>query len=191
MSSPAISLQLSQKVRPFKHRLNVKPSWLNCNMNTLGCGNVNMNVIRFLGAILAASKVLIMICDGQMVKESFIFLYLFYAGVQLCLAFVIVLLLCCFLQMMLSCWLHQAKTFSVFWGGLLSEAAGMRFSTSKAEAMIVKQKKKVSCPLQIEAETYPKWMSFSMLGSCSRVRDGWMEHEIDRRSSSNPVDVRV
>ncbi|KAI3367334.1 hypothetical protein L3Q82_008372 [Scortum barcoo] len=36
----------------------------------------------------------------------------------------------CFLQMMLSCWLHQARTFSMYWSRFAAEceAAGMRIS---------------------------------------------------------------
>ncbi|KAI3362173.1 hypothetical protein L3Q82_012491, partial [Scortum barcoo] len=56
----------------------------------------------------------------------------------------------CFLQMMLSCWLHQARTFSMYWGGFAAEceAAGMRISTSKSEAMVL-DRKRVVCPLRV------------------------------------------
>ncbi|KAI3362936.1 hypothetical protein L3Q82_011616, partial [Scortum barcoo] len=44
------------------------------------------------------------------------------------------------------------------------EAAGMRISTSKSEAMVL-DRKRVACPL--------KWRSSSISGSCSRVRERW------------------
>ncbi|KAJ0002649.1 hypothetical protein NQD34_007798 [Periophthalmus magnuspinnatus] len=51
------------------------------------------------------------------------------------------------------------------------EAAGMKISTSKSEAMVL-DRKKVVCPLWVESPCL-KWRSSSILGSCSRVRDGW------------------
>ncbi|GAA6103504.1 uncharacterized protein LOC122141275, partial [Tachysurus ichikawai] len=50
------------------------------------------------------------------------------------------------------------------------EVAGMRISTSKSEAMVL-SRKKVACPLQVGRSL--KWRSLSILGSCSRVREGW------------------
>ncbi len=51
------------------------------------------------------------------------------------------------------------------------EAAGMRISTSKSEAMVISWKN-VACPLQVGGE-FLKWSSLRILGSCSRVREGW------------------
>ncbi|KAI3355548.1 hypothetical protein L3Q82_018375 [Scortum barcoo] len=53
------------------------------------------------------------------------------------------------------------------------EAAGMRISTSKSEAMVL-DRKRVACPLQGECErSCLKWRSSSISGSCSRVRERW------------------
>ncbi|KAI3371194.1 hypothetical protein L3Q82_023826, partial [Scortum barcoo] len=55
-----------------------------------------------------------------------------------------------FCRMMLSCWLHQTRTFSMYWRRRLQsecEAAGMRISTSKSEAMVL-DRKRVACPLR-------------------------------------------
>ncbi|KAI3364636.1 hypothetical protein L3Q82_011416 [Scortum barcoo] len=78
------------------------------------------------------------------------------------------------LAMMLSCWLHQARTFSVYWGGLQQkcEAAGMRISTSKSEAMVL-DRKRVACPLRVGGEVLPQVEEFKYLGvlftrRCSR-----------------------
>ncbi|KAI3376767.1 hypothetical protein L3Q82_000364 [Scortum barcoo] len=60
------------------------------------------------------------------------------------------------------------------------EAAGMRISTSKSEAMVL-DRKRVVCPLQGWVErSCLKWRSSSISGSCSRVRER-SEREIDRR----------
>ncbi|KAI3363659.1 hypothetical protein L3Q82_001288 [Scortum barcoo] len=71
----------------------------------------------------------------------------------------------CFLQMMLSCWLHQTRTFSMYWSGLQPkcEAAGMRISTSKSEAMVLDWKR-VACPLQVGGEVLPQVEEFKYLG---------------------------
>ncbi|KAI3360319.1 hypothetical protein L3Q82_014632 [Scortum barcoo] len=50
------------------------------------------------------------------------------------------------------------------------EAAGMRISTSKSEAMVL-DRKRVACPLQVGGESCLKWRSSSISGSCSRVRE--------------------
>ncbi|KAI3366340.1 hypothetical protein L3Q82_000504 [Scortum barcoo] len=60
------------------------------------------------------------------------------------------------------------------------EAAGMRISTSKSEAMVL-DRKRVACPLRVKVErSCLKWRSSSISGSCSRVRERWSV-EIDRR----------
>ncbi|KAI3351342.1 hypothetical protein L3Q82_005883 [Scortum barcoo] len=51
------------------------------------------------------------------------------------------------------------------------EAAGMRISTSKSEAMVL-DRKRVACPLSRWVErSCLKWRSSSISGSCSRVRE--------------------
>ncbi|MDG2555341.1 reverse transcriptase domain-containing protein [Vibrio parahaemolyticus] len=52
------------------------------------------------------------------------------------------------------------------------EAAGMRISTSKSEAMVL-SRKRVDCPLQVGGRSFLRWRSLSISGSCSRVRVGW------------------
>ncbi|KAI3355488.1 hypothetical protein L3Q82_018326 [Scortum barcoo] len=76
----------------------------------------------------------------------------------------------CFLRMMLSCWLHQARTFSsMCWERFAAEceAAGMRISTSKSEAMVLdREKGGVPSPGGVERSCL-KWRSSSISGSCS------------------------
>ncbi|KAI3358259.1 hypothetical protein L3Q82_003257 [Scortum barcoo] len=83
--------------------------------------------------------------------------------------------------MMLSCWLHQARTFSVYWRRFAAEceAAGMRISTSKSEAMVL-DRKRVACPLQVGGEVLPQVEEFKYLGVLF-TSEGKMEREIDRR----------
>ncbi|KAK3526284.1 hypothetical protein QTP70_022683 [Hemibagrus guttatus] len=83
------------------------------------------------------------------------------------------------LQMMLSCWLLQAWTYSMHWGVLQCEAAGIRVSTSKSEAMVLDWKK-VACTLQVGGEFLPQveelkylWVLFTS--------EGRMDCEIHRR----------
>ncbi|TWW80691.1 hypothetical protein D4764_01G0005060 [Takifugu flavidus] len=52
------------------------------------------------------------------------------------------------------------------------EAAGMKISTSKSEAMVL-NRKKVECLLRVKEEIRPKWRSSSTSGSCSGVREEW------------------
>ncbi|KAI3373757.1 hypothetical protein L3Q82_022339 [Scortum barcoo] len=54
------------------------------------------------------------------------------------------------------------------------EAAGMRISTSKSEAMVL-DRKRVACPLRVGGEVLPQVEEFKYLG------EGKMEREIDRR----------
>ena len=55
------------------------------------------------------------------------------------------------------------------------EAAGMKMSTSKSEAMVL-TRRKADCLLQVGGgRSCPKWRSSSTLGSCSRVRGKWSE----------------
>ncbi|KAI3365879.1 hypothetical protein L3Q82_000865 [Scortum barcoo] len=83
--------------------------------------------------------------------------------------------------MMLSCWLHQARTFSMYWSRFAAEceAAGMRISTSKSEAMVL-DRKRVACPLRVGGEVLPQVEEFKYLGVLF-TSEGKMEREIDRR----------
>ncbi|KAI3375386.1 hypothetical protein L3Q82_021872 [Scortum barcoo] len=87
----------------------------------------------------------------------------------------------CFLRMMLS-WLassgqdlqHVLKRFAAE-----CEAAGMRISTSKSEAMVL-DRKRVACPLQVGGEVLPQVEEFKYLGVLF-TSEGKIEREIDRR----------
>ncbi len=59
------------------------------------------------------------------------------------------------------------------------EAAGMRISTSKSEAMVL-DRKKVACPLRVGGELLPQVEEFKYLGVLF-TSEGRMEREIDRR----------
>ncbi|KAI3359710.1 hypothetical protein L3Q82_013807 [Scortum barcoo] len=59
------------------------------------------------------------------------------------------------------------------------EAAGMRISTSKSEAMVL-DRKRVACPLQVGGEVLPQVEEFKYLGVLF-TSEGKMECEIDRR----------
>ncbi|KAK3538840.1 hypothetical protein QTP86_015967 [Hemibagrus guttatus] len=59
------------------------------------------------------------------------------------------------------------------------EAAGMRVSTSKSEAMVL-DRKKVACTLQVGGEVLPQVEEFKYLGVLF-TSEGMMDHEIDRR----------
>ena len=52
------------------------------------------------------------------------------------------------------------------------QAAGMSISTSKSEAM-VRNRKRCLAPSGLGESSFLKWRSLSILGSCSRVREGW------------------
>ncbi|KAK3529274.1 hypothetical protein QTP70_024827, partial [Hemibagrus guttatus] len=54
------------------------------------------------------------------------------------------------------------------------DAAGMRVSTSKSEAMVL-DRKKVACTLQVGGEFLPQVEEFKYLGYCLRVREGWIK----------------
>ncbi|KAK3514742.1 hypothetical protein QTP70_029692 [Hemibagrus guttatus] len=58
------------------------------------------------------------------------------------------------------------------------EAAGMRFSTSKSEAMVL-DRKKVACTLQVGGEVLPQVEEFKYLGVLF-TSEGRMDREIDR-----------
>ncbi|TWW64993.1 hypothetical protein D4764_22G0006400 [Takifugu flavidus] len=60
------------------------------------------------------------------------------------------------------------------------EAAGMRISTSKSEAMVL-DRKKVECLLRVKEEILPQVEEFKYLGVLF-TSEGRMEREIDRRS---------
>ncbi|KAK3509359.1 hypothetical protein QTP70_030004 [Hemibagrus guttatus] len=59
------------------------------------------------------------------------------------------------------------------------EAAGMRVSTSKSDAMVL-DRKKVACTLQVGGEVLPQVEEFKYLGVLF-MSEGRMDHEIDRR----------
>ncbi|KAI3352252.1 hypothetical protein L3Q82_005230 [Scortum barcoo] len=59
------------------------------------------------------------------------------------------------------------------------EAAGMRISTSKSEAMVL-DRKRVACPLQVGGEVLPQVEEFKYLGVLF-TSEGKIEREIDRR----------
>ncbi|CAM4608815.1 unnamed protein product [Leuciscus chuanchicus] len=59
------------------------------------------------------------------------------------------------------------------------EAAGMRISTSKSEAMVL-SRKRVACPLQVGGEFLPQVEEFMYLGVLF-MSEGRMHREIDRR----------
>ncbi|KAJ0019143.1 hypothetical protein NQD34_006712 [Periophthalmus magnuspinnatus] len=58
------------------------------------------------------------------------------------------------------------------------EAAGLRISSSKSEAMVL-DRKKVACPLRVGGESLPQVKEFKYLGVLFRS-EGRMEREIDR-----------
>ncbi|KAI3353886.1 hypothetical protein L3Q82_005087 [Scortum barcoo] len=59
------------------------------------------------------------------------------------------------------------------------EAAGMRISTSKSEAMVL-DRKRVGCPLRVGGEVLPQVEEFKYLGVLF-TSEGKMEREIDRQ----------
>ncbi|KAI3359839.1 hypothetical protein L3Q82_014187 [Scortum barcoo] len=59
------------------------------------------------------------------------------------------------------------------------EAAGMRISTSKSEAMVL-DRKRVACPLRVGGDVLPQVEEFKYLGVLF-TSEGKMEREIDRR----------
>ncbi|KAI3357129.1 hypothetical protein L3Q82_015603 [Scortum barcoo] len=65
------------------------------------------------------------------------------------------------------------------WFAAECEAAGMRISTSKSEAMIL-DRKRVACPLRVGGEVLPQVEEFKYLGVLF-MSEGKMEREIDRR----------
>ncbi|KAI3370963.1 hypothetical protein L3Q82_023612 [Scortum barcoo] len=76
-------------------------------------------------------------------------------------------------------------TFSMCWSGLQRfaaecEAAGMRISTSKSEAMVLEPEKGGVCPLRVSGEVLPQVEEFKYLGVLF-TSEGKMEREIDRR----------
>ncbi|KAK3529908.1 hypothetical protein QTP86_007227 [Hemibagrus guttatus] len=68
------------------------------------------------------------------------------------------------------------------------EAAGMRVSTSKLEAMVLDQKK-VACTLQVGGEVLPQVEEFKYLGVLF-TSEGRMDREIDRRISAAAAVMR-
>ncbi|KAK3549788.1 hypothetical protein QTP86_008027 [Hemibagrus guttatus] len=65
------------------------------------------------------------------------------------------------------------------------EAAGMRVSTSKSEAMVL-DRKKVACTLQVGGEVLPQVEEFKYLGVLF-TSEGRMDREIDRRTAAAAV----
>ncbi|KAI3368190.1 hypothetical protein L3Q82_007913 [Scortum barcoo] len=57
------------------------------------------------------------------------------------------------------------RTFSVCWSRFAAEceAAGMRISTSKSEAMVLDRKRVVACPLQVSGEVLPQVEEFKQV----------------------------
>ncbi|KAK3515257.1 hypothetical protein QTP70_013021, partial [Hemibagrus guttatus] len=68
------------------------------------------------------------------------------------------------------------------------EAAGMRVSTSKSEAMVL-DRKKVACTLQVGGEVLPQVEDFKYLGVLF-TSEGRMDREIDRRISAAAAVMR-
>ncbi|KAI3368328.1 hypothetical protein L3Q82_008035 [Scortum barcoo] len=59
------------------------------------------------------------------------------------------------------------------WLAAECEAAGMRISTSKSEAMVL-DRKRVACPLQVGGEVLPQVEEFKYLGVLfTKVRERW------------------
>ncbi|KAI3364615.1 hypothetical protein L3Q82_011394 [Scortum barcoo] len=83
--------------------------------------------------------------------------------------------------MMLSCWLHSSQDLQHVLERFAAEceAAGMRISTSKSEAMVL-DRKRVACPLRVGGEVLPQVEEFKYLGVLF-TSEGKMEREIDRR----------
>ncbi|KAI3370772.1 hypothetical protein L3Q82_007308 [Scortum barcoo] len=83
--------------------------------------------------------------------------------------------------MMLSCWLHSSQDLQHVLERFAAEceAAGMRISTSKSEAMVL-DRKRVVCPLRVGGEVLPQVEEFKYLGVLF-TSEGKMEREIDRR----------
>ncbi|KAI3360921.1 hypothetical protein L3Q82_013117, partial [Scortum barcoo] len=83
--------------------------------------------------------------------------------------------------MMLSCWLHSSQDLQHVLERFAAEceAAGMRISTSKSEAMVL-DRKRVVCPLRVSGEVLPQVEEFKYLGVLF-TSEGKMEREIDRR----------
>ncbi|KAI3354970.1 hypothetical protein L3Q82_004762 [Scortum barcoo] len=69
------------------------------------------------------------------------------------------------------------------------EAAGMRISTSKSEAMVL-DRKRVACPLQVGGEVLPQVEEFKYLGVLF-TSEGKMEREIDRRIGAASAVMRI
>ncbi|TWW63621.1 hypothetical protein D4764_03G0006290 [Takifugu flavidus] len=69
------------------------------------------------------------------------------------------------------------------------EAAGMRISTSKAEAMVL-SRKKVECLLRVKEEILPQVEEFKYLGILF-TSEGRMEQEIDRRIGAASAVMRT
>ncbi|KAI3359348.1 hypothetical protein L3Q82_002626 [Scortum barcoo] len=69
------------------------------------------------------------------------------------------------------------------------EAAGMRISTSKSEAMVL-DRKRVVCPLRVSGEVLPQVEEFKYLGVLF-TSEGKMEREIDRRIGAASMSYAV
>ncbi|TWW74365.1 R2 Retrovirus-related Pol polyprotein from type I retrotransposable element [Takifugu flavidus] len=69
------------------------------------------------------------------------------------------------------------------------EAAGMKISTSKSEAMVLNQKK-VACLLRVKEEILPQVEEFKYLGVLF-TSEGRMEREIDRRIGAASAVIRT
>ncbi|KAI3369118.1 hypothetical protein L3Q82_025442 [Scortum barcoo] len=69
------------------------------------------------------------------------------------------------------------------------EAAGMRISTSKSEAMVL-DRKRVACPLRVGGEVLPQVEEFKYLGVLF-TSEGKMEREIDRRIGAEGAKLSI
>ncbi|TWW53707.1 hypothetical protein D4764_0113540, partial [Takifugu flavidus] len=78
---------------------------------------------------------------------------------------------------------------SLDWFAAECEAAGMRISTSKSEAMVL-SRKKVECLLQVKEEILPQVEEFKYLGVLF-TSEGRMEQEIDRWISAASAVMRT
>ncbi|TWW69209.1 hypothetical protein D4764_18G0000150 [Takifugu flavidus] len=78
---------------------------------------------------------------------------------------------------------------SLDWFAAACEAAGMKISTSKSEAMVL-NRKKVECLLRVKEEILPQVEEFKYLGVLF-TSEGRMEQEIDRRIGAASAVMRT
>ncbi|XDV26977.1 hypothetical protein PO909_030586 [Leuciscus waleckii] len=83
---------------------------------------------------------------------------------------------------------YQDLQHALGWFAAGCEAAGMRISTSKSEAMVL-SRKRVACPLQVGGEFLPQVEEFKYLGVLF-TSEGRLERETDRRISAASAVMR-